>query len=86
MQTIYDPQISEWDNPIHWRCIITRSVKLTQGTETSKYLEEKKTKVISLVAASETEEAQTQSIYRLGVVGLALFILIWSWIIWKVNP
>ena len=51
-------------------------MKLTQGTETSKYLEEKKTKVISLVAASETEEAQTQSIYRLGVVGLALFILI----------
>ena len=27
----------------------------TQGTETSKYLEEKKTKVISLVAASERE-------------------------------
>ena len=85
MQTIYDPRISEWDNPIYWRYIILKR-KLTQGTETSKYLEEKKTKVISLVAASETEEAQTQSIYRLGVVGLALFILIWSWIIWKVNP
>ena len=33
--------------------------KQTQGTETSKYLEEKKTKVISLVAASEREAAQT---------------------------
>ena len=33
--------------------------KLTQGTETSKYLEEKKTIVISLVAASEKEIAQT---------------------------
>jgi tRNA uridine 5-carbamoylmethylation protein Kti12 len=33
--------------------------KLTQGTETSKYLEEKKTKVISLVVASEKELAQT---------------------------
>ena len=33
--------------------------KLTQGTETSKYLEEKKTIVISLVAASEKETAQT---------------------------
>ena len=32
---------------------------LTQGTETSKYLEEKKTIVISLVAASEKEKAQT---------------------------
>lgn len=31
----------------------------TQGTETSKYLEEKKTIVISLVAASEKEIAQT---------------------------
>ncbi len=30
-------------------------VKTTQGTETSQYLEEKKTKVISLVAASEME-------------------------------
>ena len=31
----------------------------TQGTETSKYLEEKKTKVIPLVVASEGGEAQT---------------------------
>ena len=35
------------------------SRKQTQGTETSKYLEEKKTKVISLVVASERELAQT---------------------------
>ena len=32
-------------------------MKTTQGTETSKYLEEKKTIVISLVVASETETA-----------------------------
>ena len=31
----------------------------TQGTETSKYLEEKKTKVIPLVVASESGVAQT---------------------------
>ena len=31
----------------------------TQGTETSKYLEEKKTKVIPLVVASERGVAQT---------------------------
>ena len=41
--------------------------KATQGTETSKYLEEKKEKSISLVAASETERAQTD--FRVGVVG-----------------
>ena len=69
MQTIFDPQISEWDNPVHWRCIILKR-RLTQGTETSKYLEEKKTKVISLVAASEKELAQTYKIYLIGVVGL----------------
>jgi hypothetical protein len=45
-------------------------VKQTQGTETSKYLEEKKTKVISLVVASEKELAQTIQIYLGGVVGL----------------
>ena len=33
------------------------SERPTQGTETSKYLEEKKTKVIPLVAASERGEA-----------------------------
>ena len=39
----------------------------TQGTETSKYLEEKKTKVIARVAASEKAGAQT--VLRDGVEG-----------------
>ena len=39
----------------------------TRGTETSKYPEEKKTRVIPGVAASETGEAQT--VLRDGVVG-----------------
>lgn len=39
----------------------------TRGTETSKYPEEKKTKVIPRVAASERGEAQTE--LRLGVEG-----------------
>jgi hypothetical protein len=34
--------------------------ELTQGSKTFQYLEEKKTIVISLVAASENEEAQTR--------------------------
>ena len=41
--------------------------KETQGIETSQYLEEKKTKVIPKVVASEIGEAQT--ILRSGVVG-----------------
>ena len=40
---------------------------LTQGTETSKYLEEEKTIVISRVAASEMEIAQTRSVLWSGV-------------------
>ena len=34
----------------------------TQGTETSKYLQEKKTKVIAQVVASERAEAQTNDV------------------------
>jgi len=45
--------ISEWGNPI-----ISKE-KLTQGTETSKYLEEEKTIVIPVVVASELGTAQT---------------------------
>ena len=36
-----------------------RESEVTQGTETSKYLQEEKEKSISLVAASEKEKAQT---------------------------
>ncbi len=38
---------------------IVSARRQTQGTETSKYLEEKKTKVIPLVVASERGVAQT---------------------------
>jgi hypothetical protein len=41
----------------------------TQGTETSKYLEEKKSNEIPLVAASEGGIAQTERGDSLGVVG-----------------
>ena len=37
-------------------------MKVTQGTETSKYLEEEKEKSIFLVAASERERAQTEDL------------------------
>ena len=38
-------------------------MKVTQGTETSKYLEEEKEKSIFLVAASEGERAQTGNLF-----------------------
>ena len=44
-------------------------MRLTQRTETSQYLEEKKEKSISLVAASESETAQTARVFPRGVVG-----------------
>ena len=49
---------------------IHRRWKLTRGTETSKYPEEKKTKVIAQVVASERAEAQTGAVEAAsGVVG-----------------
>jgi len=37
--------------------------RYTRGTETSKYPKEEKEKSISLVAASETERAQTRNLF-----------------------
>ena len=47
-------------------------MKITQRTETSKYLEEKKTTVIPLVAASERGKGQTRRSDTTGVVGPAM--------------
>ena len=48
----------------------------TQGTETSKYLEEKKIIMIPRVVASEKGRAQTIVACCCGVVGLHLEVLI----------
>ena len=45
-------------------CITTQSVEQTRGTETSHYPEEKKTKVIAQVVASERAEAQTGGVAK----------------------
>ncbi len=47
----------------------------TQGSKTFQYLEEKKTIVISLVAASEKEEAQTQVQFRCFCSGASELML-----------
>ena len=61
LATSIDPRMSEWGNPVGE--ILSSSTeyigtkKRTQGTETSKYLEEKKSTEISRVVASEREPA-----------------------------
>ena len=71
-QTGDDPGISECGNAAglntpspHGECIAVE--ERTQGTETSKYLEEKRKKLIPSVAASERGGAQTR--IRPGVAG-----------------
>ena len=60
----FDPGMSEWGNPL-WLIPKDPSLntigdaKITQGSEPSQYLQEQKTIVIPLVAASERGRAQT---------------------------
>ena len=67
--------MSEWGNPSEKGNLFPSSMdecivheKRTQGTETSHYLQEKKSTETPLVAASETGPAQTK--LRLGVAGV----------------
>ena len=55
----FDPEISEWGNPLGVNTQYSyQSVRVgTEGTETSKYLEEKKENSIPSVAASEQGSA-----------------------------
>ena len=67
-----EPQISEWGNPAgvmtgHRAMNKIVAQEGTRGTETSKYPEEKKEKLISVVAASEEERGQTEGLRTLGV-------------------
>ena len=68
MQATFDPEISEWGNPL--RCqtvgrlrkggretVQDSVVETTQGSETSQYLEEKKSTEIPLVVVSERGKA-----------------------------
>ncbi len=58
----------------------------TQGTETSKYLKEKKERSISLVVASEQETAQTVICYgNDGVIGPHYLLIKRTGSIWKVT-
>ena len=57
------PQVSEWGNPPGWRLgILAQARGQTWRTETSKYPEENKTKVIPLVVAIEMGIAQTDNV------------------------
>jgi hypothetical protein len=61
-QTDDDPEIPELG-----RREYIATFRLTQGTETSQYLVEEKEKSISLVAASESETAQTAGVSPAGL-------------------
>lgn len=69
LQASEDPEMSEWGNPA-W-VILRHGLRAepTQGTETSKYLEEEESNEIPGVAASETGRAQTVWGDSGGVVG-----------------
>ena len=60
---ICDPRMSEWGNPYERTSYIHAPIhnawKVSPGTETSKYREEKKERSIPQVAASERGGAQT---------------------------
>lgn len=51
--------MSEWGNPTEEDSVTLLNSEQTRGTETSKYPQEKKTKVIPKVVASELGLAQT---------------------------
>ena len=69
-----DPRMSEWGNPAGAIPPQRRNgVGRTRGTETSKYPEEEKIRMIAQVVASERAVAQTGAVVKAapGVVGPA---------------
>ena len=56
---VFDPEISEWGNPILVIRDYRRKSEPTEGTETSKYLQERTSIETPLVVASERGIAQT---------------------------
>ena len=84
-----DPRMSEWGNPMeeipsHRR----HGGGRTRGTETSKYPEEEKIRMIAQVVASERAVAQTGAVEAApGVVGPARRRhLQCRGILWKLDP
>ena len=83
--------MSEWGNPlrletlasIHEYILYRRN---TEGTETSKYLQEKKEKSIPKVVASEIGEAQTKSRNTFGVVDYNMLLRVIAEMFWESIP
>ena len=74
-QISYDPGISEWGNPHGFIFMYPLAEYIglgrrTGGSETSQYLQEKKSREIPVVAASEPGTGQTNEFRLVGVVGL----------------
>ena len=78
-QISYDPGISEWGNPHGFISMYPLAEYIgfrrrTEGSETSQYLQEKKSIEIPVVAASEPGIGQTTEFRLCGVVGLIMSI------------
>ena len=78
-QISYDPGISEWGNPHEFIFMYPLAEYIgfrrrTEGSETSQYLQEKKSIEIPVVAASEPGIGQTIRFRPGGVVGLIISI------------
>ena len=78
-QISYDPGISEWGNPRKFMFTYPLAEYIgfrrrTEGSETSQYLQEKKSREIPVVAASEPGIGQTTQFRLGGVVGLIMSI------------
>ena len=74
-QISFDSGMSEWGNPHEFifMYLFAEYIGLerrTEGSETSQYLQEKKSKEIPVVAASEPGIGQTVKFRLCGVVGL----------------
>ncbi len=73
-QISFDPGISEWGNPHGFISMYPLAEYIgfrrrTEGSETSQYLQEKKSIEIPVVAASEPGIGQTDQFRLVGVVG-----------------
>ena len=83
--------MSEWGNPLEIKSLVSIYEYIvyrrdTKGTETSKYLQEKKEISIPKVVASEIGRAQTRSRNTSGVVDYNKLLKVIAEMFWESIP
>ena len=83
--------MSEWGNPLDIKSLVSIYEYIvyrrdTKGTETSKYLQEKKEISIPKVVASEIGRAQTRSRNTSGVVDYNMLLKVIAEMFWESIP